>query len=334
VTADRLQKRWDANPTWPMRRECAHCSRIFFCFTSWRRFCCPSCANCSRGAAGITQKPSRTPLSNPSRGAESLCKPRVTASEALTRLGVPLEVKTAGARRAVVAKCPRAACQKKPARRHRGTDAGPVCPRLSRPRAGWVRLHASPATSPGGTPRDLLTGVHALPCYPPPWVENACRSKLLRTVQWGWLRIRPAGRSRDAIHRGVPRAVSTRRGLLLPGLFDAQPSQGREWLAAAHEAGPTGPVGDLTRCRIVPLTPALSDPLRRVTGPKLLLALPPAPPVEPASLRLLLLGHDTATLRSCPALRLAFPRRSYSPRSSRTAAMRLLGPMPASRKLS
>jgi hypothetical protein len=41
-----------------------------------------------------------------------------------------------------------------------------VCPRLLRPRAGWVRLRASLARSPGGAPRDLLTGMHALPCYP------------------------------------------------------------------------------------------------------------------------------------------------------------------------
>jgi hypothetical protein len=200
-----------------------------------------------------------------------------------------------------------------------------------RRRAGWVRRHAM---APGGAPHEFARARCALSCYPTPSVENGCSPGFLG--QYPGVAKDPGGgpQPRMQSQRGVPGAVSARRGLVLPGLFDAQPSQGREWLAAAHEAGPPGPVGDLTRCRIVPLTPALSDPLRRVTGPKLLLALPLAPPAEPASLRLLLLGHDTATLRSCPSASLAVPRRSYSPRSSRTVAMRLPGPMPASRKLS
>jgi protein-arginine kinase activator protein McsA len=40
-----IQRRWDANPTWPMKRNCANCKRIFFSFTAWQRFCCPSCAS-------------------------------------------------------------------------------------------------------------------------------------------------------------------------------------------------------------------------------------------------------------------------------------------------
>jgi hypothetical protein len=42
---DRLQLRWDAQTTWPQKRHCAHCVRIFWCFTAWARFCCPWCAN-------------------------------------------------------------------------------------------------------------------------------------------------------------------------------------------------------------------------------------------------------------------------------------------------
>jgi protein-arginine kinase activator protein McsA len=45
IEAERIQRRWDAKPTWPQKRNCAHCQRTFFCFTGWQRFCCPSCAN-------------------------------------------------------------------------------------------------------------------------------------------------------------------------------------------------------------------------------------------------------------------------------------------------
>jgi hypothetical protein len=114
-----------------------------------------------------------------------------------------------------------------------------VCPRPLRSRAGWVRLRASLARSPGGAPRDLLTEVHALPCYPPPSVENACRSKLRRAVQWGLVRIRLVAAAGTQIQRGVRRAVSTPRGLLLPGVFDAHRNAG-----APRAAGLSGRTGD------------------------------------------------------------------------------------------
>jgi hypothetical protein len=70
-------------------------------------------------------------------------------------------------------------CQK-PARRL-GCDAGPMCPRL----LSMSRLGPAPCVAchvAGGAPRDLLTGVHALPSCPatPTIRRNACGSKILK----------------------------------------------------------------------------------------------------------------------------------------------------------
>ena len=66
---------------------------------------------------------------------------------------------------------------------------------------------------------------------------------------------------------GHPRPLSA---FLTPGLE-----------AAAQKTGHTGPVGVLARRRIGTFAP-LCDLLRRVASPKLLLALPLAPAVQPA----------------------------------------------------
>jgi len=154
-----LPIRPDSRVDWPVKRRCP-CGKVFFAFSSLRLWCSKSCESWH----GHPPKTPLVPLKVTPSGTVGASVSPCNALRGTNPAGYPpLCLKRSGARSAGLAKCPQVACQKNRPGARRMTPGRCVPGSVA---AGWVRLHASPAASPGGAPRDLLTGVHALPCYP------------------------------------------------------------------------------------------------------------------------------------------------------------------------
>jgi hypothetical protein len=171
-----LPIRPDSRVDWPVKRRCP-CGKVFFAFSSLRLWCSKSCESWH----GHPPKTPLVPLKVTPSGTVGASVSPCNALRGTNPAGYPpLCLKRSGARSAGLAKCPQVACQKKPARRQED-DAGPMCPRLSRGRLGptpCVACRVAGWRAPGSSDRSAR-----LALLPPPSVENACRSTLLRAVQ-------------------------------------------------------------------------------------------------------------------------------------------------------